>query len=188
LAVADPNAKVAYFSRDYRVKSYAEAAPGQAEALDVLAGLLGGDSNSALYRKLVVEKRLATEVGASFDGDSRDDGKFTIYAIPAPGVSLEAVERASDDVISRYVNGPPAPAELARVKTQLVASSTYQRDNQYSLASAYGQALAIGLTVADVQSWPQRINAVTAQDVRSNAASSLVRRESVTLFLKPVQK
>lgn len=188
LAVADPNAKVAYFSRAYRVKSYAEAAPGQAEALDVLAGLLGGDSNSALYRRLVVEKKLATEVGASFDGDSRDDGKFSIYAIPAPGVSLEAVERASDEVIAKFVNSPPGAADLARVKTQLVASAIYQRDSQYALASAYGQALAIGLTVADVQSWPQRINAVTAQDVRSNAVSSLVRREAVTLFLTPGQK
>jgi zinc protease len=156
--------------------------------LDVLASLLGGDSNSALYRRLVVEKKLATEVGASFDGDSRDDGKFSIYAIPAPGVSLEAVERASDEVIAKFVNSPPGAADLARVKTQLVASAIYQRDSQYALASAYGQALAIGLTVADVQSWPQRINAVTAQDVRGNAVSSLVRREAVTLFLTPGQK
>ena len=95
---------------------------------------------------------------------------------------------ASDEVIAKFVNSPPPVADLARVKTQLVASAIYQRDSQYSLASAYGQALSIGLTVADVQSWPQRINAVTAQDVRSNAASSLLRRESVTLFLKPGQK
>ena len=187
LAVSDPNAKVAYFSRVYRVKSYAEAAPGQAEALDVLAGLLGGDSNSALYRKLVVEKKLATEVSASYDGNTRDDGKFTVYAIPAPGVSLESVERAADAVIAGFLSNSPAPADLARVKTQLVASATYQRDSQYSLASAYGQALAIGLTVADVQSWPQRIDAVTAQSVRNVAVTSLIRREAVTLYLKPGQ-
>ena len=185
LAVSDPNAKVPYFSRVYRVKGYAEAAPGQAEALDVLAGLLGEDSNSALYRKLVVEKKLATEVGASYDGNSRDNGKFTIYAIPAPGVSLEIVERAVDGVIAGFLSNPPGPADLARVKTQLVASAIYQRDSQYSLASAYGQALAIGLTVADVQSWPQRIAGVTAPDVHSAAESSLLRREAVTLFLKP---
>jgi zinc protease len=128
---------------------------------------------------------LATEVGASFDGNARDDGKFTIYAIPAPGESLEAVERAADDVIAKFMSSPPAPADLARVKTQLVASAIYQRDSQYSLASAYGQALAIGLTVADVQSWPHRIDSVTAPDVRNAAVSSLIRREAVTLFLKP---
>ena len=185
LSIADPNAKVAFFSRDYRVKSYAEAAPGQAEALEVLAALLGGDPNAALYRMLVVEKKLATDAGASFDGDSRDDGKFNVYAVPAAGVSLESLERAVDDVIARFVTRAPPSADLARVKTQLVASTIYQRDNQYSLASAYGQALAIGLTVADVQSWPQRIGAVTAQTVRSTAAASLIKSEAVTLFLKP---
>ncbi|MGZ5940519.1 MAG: M16 family metallopeptidase [Rhizomicrobium sp.] len=185
LSIADPNAKVAFFSRDYRVKSYAEAAPGQAEALEVLAALLGGDPSAALYRKLVVDKKLATDAGASFDGDSRDDGKFNVYAVPAPGVSLESLERAVDDVIARFVTHAPPSADLARVKTQLVASTIYQRDNQYSLASAYGQALAIGLTVADVQSWPQRIGAVTAQTVRSTAAASLIKSEAVTLFLKP---
>ena len=185
LAITDPHAKVATFSRDYRVKSYAEAAPGQAESLDVLAALLGGDANSALYRKLVVERKLATEVGASYDGDARDNGKFSIYAVPAPGVSLEVLERATDEIIAKFTAAAPSPADLARVKTQLVAGAIYQRDNQYSMASAYGQALAIGLTVADVQSWPRRINAVGAQDVRGAAATSLVRRESVTLFLKP---
>ncbi len=185
LSIADPNAKVAFFSRDYRVKSYAEAAPGQAEALEVLAALLGGDPSAALYRKLVVEKKLATDAGASFDGDSRDDGKFSVYAVPAPGVSLESLERAVDDVIAQFVAHAVPSADLARVKTQLVASTIYRRDNQYSLASAYGQALAIGLTVADVQSWPQRIGSVTAQTIRSTAAASLIKREAVTLFLKP---
>jgi zinc protease len=95
------------------------------------------------------------------------------------------VERATDEVIAKFLAAPPPPADLARVKTQLVAGATYQRDNQYSMASAYGQALAIGLTVADVQSWPRRINTVTAQQVHNAAVSSLVRRESVTLYLKP---
>ena len=185
LSVADPNAKVPYFSRVYRVKSYAEAEPGQAEALEVLAGLLGADTSSALYRRRVVEKKLATEVGASYDGNSRDNGKFTVYAVPAPGVSLEVVERAVDAVIAGFLSNSPAPADLARVKTQLIAGAIYQRDSQYSLASAYGQALAIGLTVADVQSWPKRIDSVTASNVRTAAVSSLIRREAVTLFLKP---
>jgi zinc protease len=185
LAIFDPNATVALFSRDYRVTSYAEASPGRAEALDVLAALLGSDTSGALYRRLVVEQKLATDAGASFDGDARDDGKFSVYAVPVPGVSLETVERAVDAVIAGFVARPPPAADLARAKTQLVAGAVYQRDSQYALASAYGQALAIGLTVADVQSWPRRIAAVSAQNVRDAAAGSLVKREAVTLYLKP---
>jgi zinc protease len=188
LNITDPNAKVALFSRDYRVASYAEAAPGKAEALEVLAALLGADANGALYRKLVVERRLATDAGASYDGDARDDGEFNVYAVPAPGVSLETIERAVDEVIAQFALRPRPASDLARVKTQLVASAIYQRDNLYTLASTYGQALAIGLTVEDVRSWPRRIAAVPAKNVRAAATASLIKRESVTLYLRPGQR
>ncbi|HEV2652087.1 MAG TPA: pitrilysin family protein [Rhizomicrobium sp.] len=184
LVINDPNAKVPLFSRRYRVTSYAEARPGQAEALDVLAGLLGNDTG-ALYRKLVVEQKIATDAGASYDGDSRDDGEFTVYAVPRPGVTLEQVERATDQVIAVYAATPVPAADLAGARTQLVASAIYRRDNQYSMATTYGTALAIGLTIADVNQWPDRIKSVSAADVKNAVQTRLVRKEAVTLYLAP---
>ena len=185
LTIARPDAKLPLFERIYRVVSYTEARPGEAEALDVLAQLLGGDSNSALYRTLVVEKKLATDAGASFDGYRRDSGAFTIYAVPRPGVSLETLERATDAVIARFIKAPPAPADLDRAKTQLVANATYRRDSQFSMAYAYGRALVIGLTASDVEQWPQRIGGVAAADVRKAALNQLVMNEAVTGWLVP---
>jgi len=91
-------------------------------------------------------------------------------------------------VIAQFTQRPPPIADLARVKTQLVASAIYQRDNLYTLASTYGQALAIGLTVEDVRSWPRRIAAVPAKNVLAAASASLIKREAVTLYLKPGQR
>ena len=153
--VARKDVKVPMFLRLYRVESYAEAAPGRAESLEVLAKLLGGDTTSALYRRLVVERRLATDVGAYYDGYTRDAGEFGFIAHPRPGVPLEALEHAIDEVVAPYLRRAPSKAELARAKTQLVAGVTFRRDSQFEMASAYGQALAIGLTVFDVQQWPR---------------------------------
>jgi zinc protease len=176
---------VPYFARIYRVPSYAEAAPGQAESLEMLAQLLGGDETAALYRTLVVEKKLATDAGASYDGMARDAGEFSVYATPRPGVSLDAVERAVDQVIARFARAQPKPDELARAKTQLVASAIYRRDSQYALASAYGEALSIGLTLEDVEAWPERIRAVTASSIQNAASSGLDKHEAVTGYLVP---
>ena len=99
-------------------------------------------------------------------------------------MSLEALERAMDRVMADFIAKPANPADLARAKTQLVASATYRRDSQYAMASAYGQALAIGLTADDVEEWPARIRAVGADTVR-RAAQNLNRREAVTGYLKP---
>ena len=184
LTMVSPDAKVSLFMRVYRVPSYAEAAPGQAEALEVLAQMLGGDYSSALYRRLVVERKLATAAGANYDGYRRDATGFSIYASPRPGVSFMQIERAIDETLAAAMK-PASPKELARAKTQLVASNIYRRDSQYALASAYGQALAIGLTVFDVNAWPERIQAVSRDDVAKAAKTFLVARESVTATLAP---
>jgi len=179
------NVKVPQFMRLYRVPSYTEARPGEAEALDVLAQLLGGDATSALYRELVMTRRFASDTGASYSGYMRDAGAFEIYAVPRPGVKMEAIEQAIDAVLKDYATTVAKAADVERAKTQLVASAVYQRDNQLDLASAYGQALAIGLTVDDVREWPSRIRAVTGDQIRDATAKDMTKREAVTGFLLP---
>jgi len=184
LRITRDDANVPVFSRTYRVPSYATAQPGRAEALETMAQALGGDQTSLLYRVLVEQRKLATEVGASYDGYRRDMGEFSLYAVPRPGVTLENLERALDEVLATAARTAPTGPDLDRAKTQLIAAVTFRRDSQYQMASAYGQALTIGLTVDDVNAWPQRIRAVSANAVRS-AAAGLNRAESVTGFLLP---
>jgi len=185
IVVNRKDAKVPLFLRLYRVASYAEGAPGEAEALEVLARLLGGDTTSALYHRLVVERHLATDVSASYDGYARDSGQFSITATPRPGVSLETIERAIDEVIGTYAHHQPSKVELARAKAQLVAGAAFMRDSQFEMASAYARALAVGLTVFDVQQWPARIQTVKPKALQDAAETSLNRNEAVTAYLLP---
>lgn len=185
LAVTRADVKVPQFLRLYRVPSYTEAKPGEAEALDLLAQLLGGDATSTLYRELVMIRKIASEAGVSYSGYARDSGEFEIYAVPRPGVRMETIEQAIDAVLRQYALSPARPADIERAKTQLVADATYRRDNQLELASAYGEALAVGLTVDDVREWPNRIRAVTGDAVRDAAANDVIKREAVTGYLLP---
>jgi zinc protease len=184
LRITRNDAKVPILSRAYRVPSYATAQPGRAEALETLAQALGGDQTALLHRVLVEERKLATEAGASYDGYRRDMGEFNVYAVPRPGVPLERLEQAMDQVIAQATKAAPRGADLDRAKTQLIAAVTFRRDSQYQMASAYGQALVIGLTVDDVEDWPRRIRGVSGNAVRA-AAQSLNRREAVTGYLLP---
>ena len=184
LTVVRPDVQVPLFLRSYRAPSYAQAAPGQAESFETLAQIMGGDQTAMLYHVLVEEKKLATDAGCSYDGNVRDAGEFTLYAVPRPGVSLETLEKALDQVIQGFITAQARPSDLARAKTQLVASVTYRRDSQFSMASAYGQALMIGLTVDDVNEWPTRIRAVSAANVQK-VAQGLLKRNAVTAYLVP---
>jgi zinc protease len=185
MTIAREDVKVPLFLRIYRVPSYTEAKPGEAEALETLAQLMGGDATSALYRELVVKRRLASDVGASYSGYARDAGEFEVYAVPRPGVRLDVLEHNVDDVMQTFTKAHPKAADLERAKTQLVADSVYRRDSQYAMASAYGQALVIGLTADDVTEWPDRIRAVSGEAVQRAAVDDLVKKEAVTGYLVP---
>jgi zinc protease len=183
VTLADPRVEQPSVQRYYLVPSAITAADGESEALEVLAQLLGGGSNSYLYRALVVDKPLAVSAGAWYQGTAIDATQFGVTASPKPGVAFAQIEQVLDAVIAG-VAGNPIPAEdLERVKTQLIAESVYARDSQTTLARWYGGAITVGLTVENIQSWPDRIRAVTAQQVSDAAKTWLTAKRSVTGYL-----
>ncbi len=147
-------------------------------ALDVLAQLMGGGANSYLYRSLVIDKGLAISAGAGYQGTALDPSQFSISVTPKPGVEFAQIEDAIDKVIADLAQNPARAEDLERVKTQLIAEAIYAQDNQATLARWYGGALTTGLSIDDIRSWPDRIRAVTAEQVRA-AAADMARQEAV---------
>ena len=178
LRVAQPT-----ISRDYLVPSENTAKPGESEALEVLAHVLGSGENCRLYRRLVVDQGLALNAGASYSGTAVDYAKFAVFGAPKPGVSLPQLEAAIDGILAELIAKGVSSEELDRAKTRLIAEAVYAEDNQASLARWYGAALAVGQTVDAVRAWPDRIRAVTAEAVQNAARTWLDRRRSVTGYL-----
>src|SRR3984893_17680038 len=183
VTLADPHVEQPSVKRLYLVPSAATAAPGESPALDVLAQLMGGGSNSYLYRALVVDRPLAVSAGAGYLGTSLDPTQFTISASPKPGVEFSQIEQVIDGVIADVGQNPVRAEDLERVKTQLIAEAIYAQDNQATLARWYGGALTTGLSIDDIRSWPDRIRAVTADQIRDAAQKWLDKKRSVTGYL-----
>jgi zinc protease len=183
VTLADPHVEQPAIKRLYLVPSATTTAPGEAAALDVLAQLMGSGSNSYLYRALVVDRPLAVSASASYQGTSLDPSQFSISASPRPGVEFAAVEQIIDGVIADVAQNPVRSEDLERVKTQLIAEAVYAQDNQATMARWYGGGLTSGLSVEDVRSWPDRIRAVTADEIRAVAQKWLDKKRSVTGYL-----
>ncbi len=183
LTLADPRVEQPMMQREYLVPSFATAKRGESAALEVLAHILGSGSNSRLYTALVVDKNVAVGAGAWYESAAIDMTKFGIYCAPRPGVTLPQVEAATDAVIQQLVDKGITPAELERGKAKLIADVVYAHDSQTSMARWYGEALTTGSSVADVEHWPDRIRAVTAEQVQEAARHWLDKRRSVTGYL-----
>jgi zinc protease len=183
LTLADPRVEMPAMQREYLVPSFATAKRGESEALEVLAHILGSGSNSRLYRTLVVDKQVAVMANAWYDASELDLSKFGVQSSPRPGIALPQLEAETDAVIAQVIDKGVTDEELERTKTRLIADAVYAQDNQASMARWYGTALTTGATVDDVRHWPDRIRAVTADQVRDAARQWLDKRRSVTGYL-----
>ena len=187
LTLADARVEQPMLQRVYLVPSFATAkssnVPGQSEALEVLAHVLGSGNSSRLYRTLVVDKPVAVSAGAGYDSSALDMSKFGVYGVPREGVTLPQFEAEVDGVIQQVIDKGVSDEELVRTKSRLIADSIYAQDNQASMARWYGAALMAGATVDDVRRWPERIRAVTAAQVQDAARLWLDKRRSVTGYL-----
>ncbi|MGY2050132.1 M16 family metallopeptidase [Methylobacterium sp. JK268] len=183
LSVADPKVEQPTLQRLYLTPSCITAREGEGHALELLAEVMGGGPTSYLYRSLVMEQGVAVNAGAWYMGSAMDDTRFSVYAVPAEGVSLEALEEAMDATLRRLPAEALGAEAVERGKTRLVAETVYSSDSQSSLARIYGSALAIGESIDEVRTWPAAIEAVEPAGIAAVAERYLVPARSVTGYL-----
>jgi len=184
LTYEDPRVAQPYLVRSYLAPERDPGEQEKAAALTYLAELLGGSPfTSALGMALQFDENIAVYTGAGYGAISLDDTTFSISLAPSDGVDLATAEERMDAVIAEFLETGPDPDAMERIRTQLRAQEIYARDNVQGLARRYGVALTSGLTVEDVQQWPDVLQAVTPEDVLAVAAEVLVPERSVTAYV-----
>lgn len=185
VTMRDPRVSVPSFQKSWVVPSYRTAKDGEAEALDLLSEILGGGIRSRIYQQLVVKTGIASGAGASYSGTYLDDTSFSIYGAPRGEAGIEQVEAAIDAEIRKIIKDGVTESELDKAKNRYVRSMIFARDDQSDMANIYGATLATGGTVADVEKWPDRVRAVTADQIKAVAAKYLNPDRSVAGYLLP---
>ena len=171
--------------RSFVAPSRSAGATEHAYPLEILSEILGGGPTSRLYRSLVVDQRIAVAAGTHYDQTSFDPSTFSVYAAPAPGVEVARVEAAIDAELAVLLAEGVDDEEVSRVKKRLLADAVYARDNLFVAARVFGNALTVGLSVDDVESWSDSIKSVTTEQVHAAARAVLDSTGSVVGVLLP---
>ena len=189
LVMTDDRVSQPSLARSYLAPERDPGDQRSAAALTILAEYLGGNATTSLLaRKLQFESPVAVYTGAGYDGTAVDDTTFSLYAVPLPGKSLQDVETAMDKVLADFLAQGIDAQDFARIKTQIRAAQIYARDSARGLAQDYGESLAVGLTLQDVQDWPDILQSITPDEVMAAAKSVLDRKASVTTWLSQTEE
>jgi len=175
------------WSRRQIAPSYHRGETKHAMALQVLAEILGGPTGR-LTRALVRDQPLAVSISAGYDPSPVDMSSFGIFASPrasATGDGVAELEAGIDKVIEDFLKDGPTPEEVARAIKRSLNSALYALDSLPGAARILGAALATGGNVAQVEEWPERLAAVTPEQVKEAARAVLKREVAVTSVLRP---
>lgn len=183
IAMEDARVAQPYLMRSYLAPERNSGEQTRAAALTVLAEILGGGTTSLLAEKLQFDDQIAVQSSAWYSGVSLDTTTFTLLVVPVPGIDLPQAEAAMDEVLQGFFESGVDAEQLERIKMQIRASQIYARDDVNGLANRYGAALASGLTIEDVQDWPDILQAVSAEDVMQAARDVFQPQTSVTGYL-----
>ncbi len=155
-------------------------------ALEVLAGILDGGNSARLSRELVRGQQLAASAGAGYDLYAMRETLFLLDGTPAENRTIETLEKALRKEIERLKLEPIAPAELARVKAQVVAGKIYEQDSPFYQAMQMGTLETVGLGWQRMQEYSDRIQAITAEQLQKVARKYLIDERLTIAELVPL--
>ena len=185
VTLESPRVRQPAVSIHYLAPSHNRGETEHAYALQVLEEIVGGGTTSRLYRQLVVEQGIAAAAGAGYSPGSFDLSSFGFYVTPRPGREIEEAEAALRAEIARLIEDGVTVEEVADAKQRLQAAAVYARDSLSSGPQILGRTLVVGGEVEDIESWPARIAAVTADQVDRALRAVLLETNSVTGVLLP---
>ena len=161
-------------------------APGDAE-MDVLADVLTGGKTSRLYRTLVYDKRIATDVSAA-QGSRELAGWFCISATAAPGHELAELERIIVDELEGLSALGPDAQEIERSLAQMEAQFIYQLETVGGFNGRSDQLNAYNIFAGDpgfMDKDLMRYRGIGTDLLREEVSKRLSPRGRVTLSIVP---
>lgn len=185
VTMEDPRVRQPRWQRTYIAPSVNIGELEETYALQVLSQVLGGGSTSRLYQSLVVEQALAASAGSAYLDDAVSYGRFYLSVSPSPGVDIDVLEDALEADLKELVENGLTEDEVARAKTRLRAEVIYAKDSPTSAAQAVGSLLSVGMTLEQIEEWPDRVADVTLEQVNAAARALFTDAPNGTGVLLP---
>ncbi|MCG8670446.1 MAG: insulinase family protein [Pseudomonadales bacterium] len=154
-------------------------------ALRMLAGVLDGGYSARIETDIIRKQQIAASAGAGYGGFSLGDTLFYLSAIPAQGHSMEEVEQALNEQITKLQKELPTEEEMQRVKAQVISGIVFQQDSISSQANQIGRMESIGRSWREMEVFADKLSSVTPEQVRAVAEKYLTNSRKTIAKLIP---
>lgn len=171
---------IIYYS--YRIPAFHKMLDNEFEALLILEHIFGSDSTNPLYKDLVIEKKLALDLGISGVDYSIDDTYINLSATLSPDQCLRTLRQKLTPALKDFIEKTLSEEDITQAKKEIINSKTFIKDNRSSIRSLF-DALSYGVSVNSIITCDERLNTVTVQQVKDVYKKYMDKKPDVTLHL-----
>jgi zinc protease len=154
--------------------------------MEVISGILSTGDSSRFARKLIRGRHVAGSADSIYNPYTRFQTQFTLLGIPAAGHTIPELKEAMVQEIQLLQKEPVSEAELNRVKTQIIAQKTFEKDSIFGQAMELGILETVGLGWEVAEQYTNKIKAVTAAQVQEAAKKYFTDKAMTQTTLVPV--
>ncbi len=149
-------------------------------AADIISDILSRGNSSRLFRNLLKDQKLFSEINAYLTG-SLDAGLFVVEGKPLPGVSMEIAEAAIWTELDRLKTEPVPADELTKIKNKIESTMVFSEMSLLDKAMnlAYFELLGDG---NKLNTETQKYLDVMAAEIQAEAGHIFRKENSSTLY------
>lgn len=167
------------------VKTVEKEAADEPYALEIIAGLLDAGESSRFSKHLVRQQQMANAIDIYYNLYTKYQTQFMIYATPSEKHTLSELKAAILAELNRLQKQPVKSDELQRVKNQIIAQKTYEKDSIFGQAMELGLLETIGLGWETGNQYTTKINSITPEEVQKTAKRYFNAKSMTTARLIP---
>lgn len=160
----------------------------EAYALWLLCEILAGSSSTRLSTKLLRKKQIILDANYSYTPYSRIDNVLTLMVTPTDINKIDEVRDGVFNEIKQLQSEPPSLKELNRVKIQLTAQRTYQKDSIAAQALEIATFEAGGLSWHEIENAYKHIANITPKQIQKIAKKYLIEDNLTMATLMPSEQ
>jgi zinc protease len=149
-------------------------------AADLVSDILSRGNSSRLFRNLLKDKKLFSEINAYLTG-SLDAGLFVVEGKPLPGISMELAEASIWEELNRISAELVPDAELTKVKNKMESTMVFSEMSLLDKAMNLAYFELLG-DANELNVETQKYLNVSAEDIRDQAKQIFRKENSSTLY------
>ena len=138
-------------------------------ALELISGILDGGEGARFAKNLIRGSHVASGADAFYNLYSRYQTQFIVYGAPSQSHKVIDFQKALLSEINALKSTLVTEKELQRIKNQIIAQKTFEKDSIFGQAMELGLLETAGIGWKNTNKYTNAINSITPQQIQETA-------------------